>query len=175
MSDLHKKYLQDIAQNIEGKSGFEIIEGINCSFQNFKAEFETIKQSWFDFFSGKRNELLPYSIMEVNFIPGSVYSNLLKKECESQRETFNKTQVDKVLNYGLDIMEFVALCSKFYTDNFKNFEMYESFKMRLEKNLGFADIDRVYITFPEFKIHYEEIKDMEDKEFIAWYKAQKLL
>ncbi|MVO07995.1 hypothetical protein GOQ30_02295 [Flavobacterium sp. TP390] len=159
-------------KHINGKRGFNLIEGFYNAFVDYKVETQRIESLYFDFFNGKTYNKIEIEYDRVQY-NSSWFLNIFSQISEHYYNKLNIEEAKLVSKYKIEIMNFSFACLDFSIKNFNDLSLYNYYFFRLDNNVGF-NYDS-YITFIEFKQDWKLIEKMDKDDFIRWHNAQKLM
>lgn len=157
---------------INGKRGFELIEGFYNAFLDYKSEAVRIESLYSDFFDGKTYDKIEIKYDRVLF-NSTWFLNIFSSITEHYYNNLSTDEANKVSKFKFEIIKFGFACMDFSLNNFDDLALYQYYFFRLDNNVGF-NYDS-YITFIEFKQDWKLIEKMDKDDFIRWHNAQKLM
>lgn len=170
-----KKFEQEsnfkIMPLIQSKTGFDIIDGFHKAFLIYIGEINKLENKYIDFFIGiGYNKINPeYQRVLWNISWFLEIITEMKKYYQSALTQQDKSDYSDIM---LDICEKQIACQNFINNNRHNFDLYNSYFIRLHGAFGFDEED--YITFKEYKDNYAEIENLEFVTFKQWVNAQRI-
>jgi len=158
-----------ITKHIASKKGFDLIQGFFEAFNEYKEVINDTDKKYKEFFSG-----IGYNKIEPEFerIVWNIgwFSERISDLDKHFKKILTGEETKQVVNYMFEILDTQMKFTKYLFD--PDFELYHRYFSRLENEIGFNE--EPYITFKDFKDHFEEIKRLEDEALKEWVKAQRI-